>query len=262
MPYLKTETIFSNNGVKTESFKVRISVSADGEFYCHAPSYLSLSAPSYFAYQFLGNVDNEKGTIKLTHSSLKELVEALTASLKDYTTPITTLENVIHYNIESHISFAENENGEIFPNAGFNGASWLDLQGKQSNSKYGNIHSSQQSKGGYSLTIGAIAFTKKTVSYGEQKKVTYSKYYKDDSHLTTDNPASLLNSWVNFHFVNNRYKEIPYTDKAATFFHNLMMGMAKLSKLIQDHTFDDEQLNNLIESGSHLLGDNTKTLNG
>jgi hypothetical protein len=160
---------------------------------------------------------------------------------------------VIRYNIESHVAFAADVNGNIFPNSRFAGAEWSDKDGR-----YGGHVATCPSRGGYTLTIGAKAFLKTVYRYGDNEKVEYEYYYKGGSHLKHDNPAELLNSWTSFS-LGDGAKEIPYSDEAALFFHDLMLGMAKLSKLVQDNTFDQSGLSELIESGSRLLSFDEKS---
>lgn len=250
MPYLKTVSITATSATVRETFKVRVSVSSAGKFYCHAPSYLSLAAKNHFSHGERGIVNDEKQTVELAKGTLHELVAALTDSLRDAVTPIVTEEHIIRYNIESRISFAEDDEGNIYPNASYEGAAWIN----DPHNKYGQLHSSQRSKGGYSLTIGAIALTKSTVSYGEQKRVSYKKYYKGGGSFSQDNPASRLNSWVSFDLLNqDNYKEIPYSDESADFFFDLISSMARLSKFIQGHTFDEATLLETIAQGQRLL---------
>ena len=80
---------------------------------------------------------------QITAKSLDDLISGLKLALHDYINPTTTEENVILYNVESHVSFAENEAGDIFPNATFDGARWVSHNDK----RYGEHHSSDPSKG-------------------------------------------------------------------------------------------------------------------
>ena len=75
--------------------------------------------------------------------------------------------------------------------------------------------------------------------------------------MGNQNPAQMLNSWTAFTLPDNA-KEIPYTNEAALFFHNLMFGMAKISKQIQEATFQQNNLLELIESGTGNLLSQTK----
>ena len=242
MAYLKTQTIYGSNAVKSDSFKVRINVSNKGQFYCKLPDIL---------HDAIHSVQSKRTTIRDNNvyaSSLEELTDGLTLAFRTYLEPETKKEHVILYNMESHVSFATNGANEIFPNAGLDGAEWQDFDGR-----YGNHHSSNKSKGGYSLTIGAKAMTKTTYKFGDYEKVEYSYYYKNKSHHSMDNPACLLNSWCSFELPES-CKEIRYNDKAATFFYNLMMSMAKISLTIQSQVFEEENLLSLISRGDNLLG--------
>jgi hypothetical protein len=161
-----------------------------------------------------------------------------------------TEELVIRYNIESHVSFAEDENRNIFPNASFPGAFWR----RDDRGKYGGHSATQAAKGGYSLVVGAEALIKITHRFGEKKEVHYKPYYgPNGNHHDREHPAALLNSWAAIHLSETYSKYIPYTDQAATFFHNLIMGMAQISRRIQEATFEQDKLLELIEGNNFLL---------
>ena len=218
-------------------------VSTNGKFYSNIDS--------KFKYAIEGvtgqRANDWDKKIKISSESLDSLLDMLKAIFKNHYSPTVTKEPVIIYNIESHIFFAEDEKGNIFPNAGFPNAKWKSIESK----KYGQHHASQPSRDGYSLTIGASAKLKITHKYGNSEKVEYRDYYKGGSHHDHDNPAQLLNSWCAFDLDN--FKEIPYSDESAMFFHNLMLGMAKLSQMIQENTSSQEKLLKLIATGSNPL---------
>jgi len=246
MAYLKVEHVHAHNKATRSSLKLSIYVSADGEFYCHVSDEYFIAAKGVFSYV---RKDPDKGKMKLIAESLDQLTSRAAEMLRNHITPEVTEEHVIRYNIESHVSFATDHDGNICPNAGYDGAEWIHDDREK---LYGNHDACRTSKGGYSLTIGAIAVTKTTYKYGDEEKVEYDKYYKGDSIHGHDNPAQKLNSWCSFRLPEDA-KEIPYTDEAALFFHDMMMGMARLSQMIQSSTFDQAKLLNLIESGNGQL---------
>lgn len=255
MPYLKQETITVSTAAGHKSMQLRISVNSKGQFYTSLPEDMQDVAFSIFGDGNSTLVKNSKFNVYA--GSLQELVNRCYECLSVIYEPKITEEYVIHYNIESHVAFAENENGDIFPNATFPGADWpanRDSE-KRAEERYGGHHAAMPAKGGYSLTIGAKALTKTTYTYRKDipPTVKYTPYHKDGHHLSHDNPASLLNSWCSFR-IDKQFKEIPYSDKAALFFHDLMLSMAKISQLIQDNTFDDNNLMYLIENNVKLLG--------
>jgi hypothetical protein len=230
------------------SEKISIKVSAGGEFYCYLPEDYLPAVKDVFKQNW-----KKDGKIRVYADTLAELETRIEKTIRINAEPEVFEEPVIRYNIESHVSFAEDSDGNVFPNTGFPDTKW---NAKGDRELYGNHDSAKPCRGGYSLRVGAQAMMKKTLVYGETKRVKYSFYYKDGSHHDHDNPAELLNSWSSFSLPDNA-KEIPYTDEAALFFHNLLLGMAQLSKKIQEQTFGQEKLLELIAKGHKLLPEKT-----
>lgn len=246
MPYFKTEKLRASNQAGEELLIVKINISSFGEFYTYIDKKFKTTVEGVFEFsQYDGDTKPDK--IKVKKDTYEDLRSSLIKVLNIFAKPIITEEHVIRYNIESHVSFAEDQDGNIYPNAGFKGTEWGTNQ-----ESYGDHYAAQPSRGGYSLKIGAQAMIKKTYTYGESKKIEYSLYYKDGFHLNHNNPAELLNSWCSF-TLGDKPKEIPYSDKAALFFHNLMLGMAQLSKRIQENTFTQDKLLELISKNESFL---------
>lgn len=244
MPNFKTEkfsVLVADVGYVTE--KVNIKISTSGEFYCYLPEMYLFAIEDVFGRAYL----ERDGKIRVGAETFSRLASAIENILRINAQPNIKEEPVILYNIESHISFTEDESGNIFPNGYFLGSEW-----KNNKDMYGNHHSATPARGGYSLKIAAMAKLKKTITYGETEKIKYENYYKGESHLGTENPAQLLNSWCSMSLPEFP-KEIPYSDEAALFFHNLLFGMARLSKRIQEQTFDQKNLLELIAKGGGLL---------
>jgi hypothetical protein len=255
MPHFKTENLGYIDHERTQPLKIKISINADGEFYCDPPEELSLffKPSSEFLRDYRSvRVGIMRGRTKLISSNYTDLKKALSTALAQHLEPTIESETVIRFNIESHIMFAIGDDGELYPNCYYPGTRWPD---RSLEDRFGRHHAQAPARGGYSLSIGAVALTKTTKTYGTIKKVTYKPYYKGESHLGNDNPAQKLNSWCGISIPEGA-REIPYTDEAALFFYDLMMGMARLSKMIQDHTFETESLLQLIENskGTALLG--------
>lgn len=241
MAYLKTEiiTYYDRESSYGESVKVRISVNSEGEFYTDCPEKLRSCVDGVTDGKNFYRWNNKKD--QLFSSSLERLKSGILQALKALLTPEISTVLVIQYNIESHISFAENAEGKIFPNAFYDGANWP----ADDRLLYGNHDACRASDGGYSLTIGAEALKKTTYRYGTKENITYETY-------TDTEAAEQLNAWVCFRLPDDS-KEMPYTDDAARFFYNLMLGMAEISKKIQHFAGDDQRLIELIESQQLLL---------
>jgi len=231
-----------------KGLKVIVSVNAKGFFYCALPAGLYLPLLNVFSKSEL--IENkDKGTVQVFADTLESLQNGIQKAFNQYTKPTVKEEPVICYNIETHVSFATDKNQNIFPNGYYPGAEW---PGKESAGMYGDHHAADQAPGGYSIVVGAKAMVKTTRSYGSQDKVSYERYYKNGNHLGRDNPAERLNSWVSFTLGEN-FKEIPYSDEAAEFFFNLMYGVARLAQMIQNNTFEKENLLALVFSGKYLM---------
>lgn len=250
MPLFKRHEYYHQNKAGAEiRVVVAVNIDSGGVFYGNLPDYLA----DAFGADREVNTRTPAGRFRVSAATFADFSRKIDDALRRYMEPEITTEHVIQYNIESHVSFATDADGNIFPNAGYPGAEWGETMNH--NGAFGGHHAANPSEGGYSLKIGARAMTKTTIAYGEKKTVRYDRYYKGGSNFGQSNPAELLNSWCSM-TVGNRPKEIPYTDESALFFHRLLLGMATLNRQIQQATFDQENLLHLIQNQSKfpLLG--------
>jgi len=232
-----------------EELSCPASVSADGEFCAVLPDEMASLAQGLALPQGVG-WDTSKGKTRLRSKTMDALKMALQNVLIAWLAPNITVERVIRYNVASHVSFFESPSGSIFPNGSFREAKY-DGGGRWNDGKmYGNHTANTPSRDGYSLTIGARAYDKRTITRGDAVKIEY-----DILHPATDEncPLYLLNSWCSFTLPERGVKEMPYTPEAALFFHRMMLGMADLSRRIQTFMHDDSRLMAAIASGQMLL---------
>jgi hypothetical protein len=260
MPKVSTIKIQIKSAGSWLSTDVDVMVNASGVFYCEAPdwskNYLQVGG-NYHGIRFERR--NRGAEPQIFSDTMALLNTGLHTIMKVCHTPEVTTELVIRYNIQSDVSFWETSDGNICPNGHF--ASRLDdssdrdgrwCGGNEEKGMYGNHHSSNPSNGGYSLTVGAQAMIKRTEKLGEKLNITYMNYYGDEDHFGTKHPAARLNGWCSF-VLNKDYKEIPYSDEAAIYFYNMMLGVATISRMIQKATFDQENLITAIKSGNSPL---------
>lgn len=252
MPRLKKDTIVYSlpKRLGTVKFDVVYHVNTAGEFYCEIPDIVLPAFSENKSYGLAYSKNNRKGNLCLYSKDLESIELTLKQAIKSMNEPEVTKEHVICYNIESHVSFAETPSGDIYPNSGCHpDAAWAN---ESKTKMFGDHHSNNAASGGYSLCIGAKAMTKITTRIGSKVDVSYEMYYQGKSHLGFENAAQKLNSWCSF-ALPNKFKEIPYTDEAAMFFYNLMHSMAILSRSIQNATFEQDMLLQLIQSGADNL---------
>lgn len=233
-----------------ESERFSASVDADGVFTATLPEHLSELARA-LALPPGVSVGFGRSYWRMQGKQLDLLKHALQDLMKAWVAPTVTVERVIRYNVESHISFFEGVDGSIFPNGSFNQAGY-DSGGRWNDSKKYGGHSAQQpSRGGYSLTIGAKVVDKKTIVRGEATKIEYARI--DNIKHDEQDPLFLLNSWMSFTLPEFGVKEMPYTPEAALFFHQMMLGMADLSRRVQTFFHDEARLLEAISKGQLLL---------
>lgn len=245
MAKVKTQTINVNKkGIKGK-LTVTINVDKEGIFKCKIPADLFHAAKSVFGNVSVDWLRGER-VYWVSTKTLDELEHNLYQSLLTQLTVNSKQEHVIQYTIKTRISFAQDKNGTIYPNASFPDAEWADGE------KYSNDNHILHERKGYAIEIGAKVMTKITSQYGNTKKVSYEAYNGDNND--EQNPAALLNAWTSFDLGNDP-KEIPYSNDAALFFHRLMLGMAELSALIQKYTFEQSDLLNCIAANKCLLLD-------
>ena len=151
-----------------EKLDVEIHINASGEFYAHVPEYLLPAIDASFLD--LSPRWKVEGKTKVYATTLAALEGCIQKAFIAYLTPEITEEPVIKYNIESHVSFAEDADGNIFPNSGFPGAKW---PGNDAKKLFGDHHATSPSHGGYSLTIAAAVVP--TFKAGANFKAAVSK---------------------------------------------------------------------------------------
>ena len=246
MPKFKTvEFIAQNSAGAVDKISIDIDISADGTFYAHVPEKLRVS---FDEERIRPRARNRVGFFVTSAPTLAEITAAIKEAHVDFMRPTVKEEPVILYNIESHVSFAVDGDGKIFPNAGFPDAKWADGEDKT----YGGHHACRRAPGGYSLIVGAKAMMKKTTTYGKNVSVSYSSYYKGGSHLVHENPAQLLNAWCSMDLPEEA-SEIPYSDEAAMFFFGLLQSMAELNRRVQEFTNTPEKLALAISRNAGML---------
>ncbi|MBU9200090.1 hypothetical protein KTD31_01565 [Burkholderia multivorans] len=187
-----------------------------------------------------------RGHTYLRGPVLATLRAALEKAWLQVLAPEETVERVIRYHLGSHVSFAATPDGTIVPNASWPGARWA------AEEWYGEHHSSNPSKGGYSLVIGARVYDKKTLKRGDVVTTTYEWVSGSHTPYAESDPLHLLQAWSSF-TLPEKCAEMPYSPEAALFFHRLMLGMAELSRRIQEFAHDESRLLQVINSGGAAL---------
>lgn len=254
MPRVSTEIIRYTADGHEDHFRVDVSVDTSGVFYARPRDdvFELIQRDRQLRQQLdLGLGDGRKAQGTVTARTMNELLIGLRQALILVNQPTVTSQLVIRYLLESRVSFAEQPDGTIVPSTAWKDARWPDT------TPYGKLHAQNQSHG-YSMHIGAEAMTKKQTVYGGGKPILSYEYYYgtgDDgrplSHHERQHPAGLLNSWVSFSLP-DKCPEMPYTDEAALWFHQLMLRMAYMQRSIQQMLADQQRFIELVNNGLRL----------
>lgn len=129
MPRVKKHAfeVSLGDGLGTVRADVVFHVNAAGQFYCQVPS----EVLDYFSVgeQYQDGVTcrlNKSGQLTLYANTLDALEDIIVVAIRACNTPEVITELVIQYNLESHVSFAETQDGTVHPNAQSGGAQWSD----------------------------------------------------------------------------------------------------------------------------------------
>lgn len=250
MGILKNQQYVKDNGAGGfERIEVKISVSVDGYFTTRIDEKYrdcAIGVLEHGAIEAANSLKQQSGgTFRISFNSLDDLNQGVDSILAKYCNPKIKHENIIRYKIETSVIFTENKKGEMAQNAVKDGFSW-EHKGMDMYRNVGDIYSSP-----YSIKIYARALVKTTKTFGEHKTVVYHNYYADGGN---ENPAERLNSWCHMGITDKEQaNEIPYSDESALFFNDLIWCIVNLSKLIQDHTFNKNDLLKTIASNKKLF---------
>lgn len=193
-------------------------------------------------------------TVHLTHqkwrvcaAKLVEAVEFIKACAKDYLACETVTERVIVYGYHLNVSYYKDEAGHIRPNGvGCTGGGWAKTE-----------VNANHPVSFYSVGLAAAVFDKTSYKRSSGTTHQWDLVRLDDR----TQPAALLNAWCGLSIEpedlgNNcqrLYKEMPYTDEAAMFFHGLLLNLSTLAETVGAFFGDAKRLQAAIASGQRLL---------
>jgi len=222
---------------------IPVKVNSQGMFYAHVPAFLkdAIKGSGLRLYNTKKREARETD-YDVYAETFAELEQGFARATRAFLTPERKVEHVIRFNIELHVSFSVDPNGETGRNAIGEKLSWVPDEA------FGGHYAQKPAKGGYSVCVGARAKTKTTLKYGKHKIVKYTDYYAGGSHLGNENPAQKLNSWCSFSLPGDA-REIPYSDEAALFFDRMMRGVVDLARLFHSHFGTNEDVQRSIEAG-------------
>lgn len=240
---------FKSNAGDVLEFIVDYSVNKDGVFSASVPDELDDIIP--------GVVKNDKNVSygsfrsgsrpRILADMLDHLREALNVAGKEWATCESTSERVIVYSVDSKVGYCKTQDGRFFPNG------YTDTPGEEV-AGLGSLHASSHSDS-YRIGIAAAVMMKTTHVRGSSTKVEY-EYAPDlgNNHCFSETYHDRLNDFCGLHLRPEYMKQMFYTEDAAKFFYDIMIGMCKMADRIESFMADDDAVLRAIKSQTGLIG--------
>ncbi len=225
-------------------FTSDVSVTSDGFFHCTIPDELVPIITALLKSQPQKAITCKKN--KINHSisgkELKECESFIKLAAEDYIACEVKEELVLVYGTQIKAAYFKNPTGEIFVNGAQPGAAYA-----KGGKWQGTLDSNSRSNA-YSVGFVAVPRKKTTYSRGSGQKVEY-KWIGEEQGKYWD----LLNSFSGLYVNEESLKDMPYTEEAAKFFYDTMMGLCHLADRIEAFFGNEETLNTAITGQVPLL---------
>lgn len=212
------------------------------------PDFVSISHEFSCAQEWIGKrikITRPRNNYRISSLRLSDCREFIEMVLKKLLDVEIEEEVVILYGVKADYSAWELESGELVPN-GYFGSSET---GKWRGNLGGTNHSQQ-----YSIGVGAEVKKKITYHRGASVRVKYER--PDYPNFQHNSWGEKLNAIVGIHINDDergRFKEMPYSDDAAKFFYDTIMGLAEMGRKLESFFGDDGAVAAMIENKSQLL---------
>ena len=189
------------------------------------------------------------GKDRVECTELKQGLAFIDDCIDEYLTCESHTERVILYGYRMGLAYCK-DGTTIFPNGASPGCDYSAIKG---NPWHGELNSNVRAPM-YSISLVARVYDKTTHTRASTVKVTWEEV-PDENNTQTTKPVSLLNSFrgVDVDPESKSLREMPYSDKAALFFYQLMMGLCQMADRIETFFKDEKNVAAAIESHKPLL---------
>lgn len=220
-----------------------------GEFSVVIPEELVEIAETKMPMSGLG-IHGSRGKSRVHCTNLREAEKFLNDCANDFVTVETVKDRVILYGCRLQVSFWINKDGTLLPNGGMNAADRDGHWWQPKTDKYSNLHS-RNCVEFYSVGLGAIVFDKVTHKRASGDTLEWQRV-REDHDSDDDTPLGRLNGFSTLAFDPEEhpgtFKEMPYSDKAAEFFYNILIALCQIGKNIDDFFADKKRLQLAIDN--------------
>ncbi len=249
----------------------RVSVDGDGTFHLTVPDDLEDSIVAHTEPGSGVHMSRSRRphlTLRVSGTDLKACKAAVGAGLRDWMACEVTEEMVIRYGYRIKTSYWKMPDGEIFANGydAKNSAEYdaeAGLSHQNVNGKWHGTLDATNHAPGFSVELIAVVAMRTTHTRESGAKVTYEP--PDYPNFAVKTYGQRLNNFVGLRTDADGYwhkaidlTDMPYSDDAAKFFYEMLIGMCAFSDKITDFFAEPETVMAAIEAGAvPLIGRDT-----
>ena len=257
MAKLKSEhfSVGNQTGDKLE-FVSDVTVDGDGTFNMTIPkttleiepNFVSVAREFSCAQEWIGKqikITQPRDNYRVSSPRLGDCRSFIEAACKKLLDVEVTEEIVILYSVKADYAAWELESGELVPNGYFGS--------RETGKWHGNLGGNNNSQ---QFSFGVGAEVKKKITYRRGESVSIKWDNPDYPNLEFKTWGQKLNAICGIHIKDDergRFKEMPYSDDAAKFFYDTIMGLAEMGRRLESFFGDDKAVTAMIESKAKLL---------
>jgi len=251
MPKLKTMTFRADaqTGDKLE-FKSDLSVDSEGVFSATIPEEVFDSLRTIRGRGEFADVDvgQPRRYYRASAPTLDVLKKAIKAAMDEHLAVEVITDRVIVYGYTTDVNAYEDGDGTLHAN-GYIGD---DVVGRWH--PMGRNMSPHNPASHFQVGLAAAVMDKITYRRQRSERVEYKRPVWEHSHLEFPTYASKLNAFVGIRLRRpEAMSQMPYTEEAAKFFYDAMIGLCMLGKRIHEFFGDEEQVQLAIAGSANLL---------
>lgn len=249
MATVKTMSItHTNEAGETEKLSAVVSVDKEGIFSAQIPDHVAESYSAANAGSGRGNTyQTPQRNWRAQCATLDGLYAGIKAALVHSMSVETVMETIIVFSLQNKVAYSIGSDGDIGPNGHY-----------PKDGKWAGTLNSHNSSSVFSFGLFARVMVKEIHKRQGCTKIEYKqfKHPDDTNHGIANSWAGKLNGFVGLNIPKApsvSYEEMPYTEEAAKFFYETMIGLCNMVDRAERFFADRELLALAIQKSAGLL---------
>jgi len=236
----------SNKAGETYSEQFEIRVDGKGQFYT-CPSEDVLKAARSLPERVSISQPRRNARWRIASETYAELVSLLAAAIDELLAEEVSTERVIVYGCEVNTALWRNADGTLHAN-GYIGADAAGSDGGGGWCEHGPAFQGSRRGSCFDIGLRAFVFDRITYSHPNSERVVFEQPDWGHSHLEHPTWGAKLNGFV-FQVPSDpgTLESMPYTEEAAKFFYDTLIGLAGVGLRLRDFFADQTRVQQAIQ---------------